>query len=45
MSAELHDSLGYTFTNLKMILEAATDLIEVNPEGMRELGRPAGAKG
>jgi signal transduction histidine kinase len=37
MSAELHDSLGYTFTNLKMMLEAAKDLIEQDPSRLRDL--------
>jgi signal transduction histidine kinase len=37
LTAELHDSLGYTFTNLKMLLEASMDLIEIDPGKLREL--------
>ncbi len=37
LSAELHDSLGYTFTNLKMMLEAAKDLIQQNPAQLEDL--------
>ncbi len=36
ITAELHDSLGYTFTNLKMVLEASKDLIEIDPGKLRE---------
>jgi signal transduction histidine kinase len=37
LSAELHDSLGYTFTNLRMMIEAAKDLLAVDPDKLREL--------
>jgi signal transduction histidine kinase len=37
LSAELHDSLGYTFTNLMMMLEAAKELIERDPARLRDL--------
>lgn len=37
LSAELHDSLGYTFTNLKMMLEAAKDLLRQDPARLEEL--------
>lgn len=37
LSAELHDSLGYRFTNLKMILEASKDFIDRDTSRLREL--------
>ena len=37
LSAELHDALGYTFTNLKMMLEAAKDLVMLDPDKVPEL--------
>lgn len=37
LSAELHDTIGYTFTNLEMILEAGLDLLETDREKLRDL--------
>jgi signal transduction histidine kinase len=37
LSAELHDSMGYAFTNLEMILEAGKDLMDTDPARLREL--------
>ncbi|MFA6507832.1 MAG: histidine kinase [Treponemataceae bacterium] len=37
LSAELHDTVGYTFTNLEMILEAGMDLLETDREKLRDL--------
>jgi signal transduction histidine kinase len=39
ISAELHDTVGYAFTNLEMILEAGADLVGRDPEKLRELLR------
>jgi signal transduction histidine kinase len=36
ISRELHDTIGYTFTNLIMMMEAATDLAEKDPAEMRQ---------
>lgn len=41
ITRELHDTIGYTFTNLIMIMEAATDLAEKDPALLRESVRTA----
>lgn len=37
ISAELHDTIGYTLTNLEMILEAGADLVDGDKEKLRDL--------
>lgn len=37
ITREIHDSVGYTMTNLLMMIEASTDLIDVNSHKLREL--------
>jgi signal transduction histidine kinase len=37
LSAELHDSVGYVLTNLEMMLEAAKDLLAIDPARIRLL--------
>ena len=36
---DIHDSIGYTLTNVIMMMEAATDVAESRPEELRELIR------
>ena len=37
LTREIHDTVGYTMTNLLMMLEACTDLLKVNPEKLEKL--------
>jgi Signal transduction histidine kinase len=37
LSAELHDTIGYTLTNLEMILEAGADLVDADREKLKDL--------
>lgn len=37
LSAELHDTIGYTLTNLEMILEAGADLVDGDREKLGDL--------
>jgi signal transduction histidine kinase len=39
LSAELHDTIGYTLTNLEMILEAGIDLVETDRSRLKDLLR------
>ncbi|WP_168203288.1 sensor histidine kinase [Oceanispirochaeta crateris] len=37
MTREIHDTVGYTLTNLLMMLEASTDLVKTNPVKLEKL--------
>ncbi|WP_171832043.1 sensor histidine kinase [Oceanispirochaeta sp. M1] len=37
LTREIHDTVGYTMTNLLMMLEASTDLVKSNPVKLEEL--------
>lgn len=37
ITREIHDTIGYTMTNLLMMLEASTDLVGVDPEKLEKL--------
>lgn len=39
LSAELHDTIGYTLTNIEMILEAGLDLVDVDNSKLKDLLR------
>lgn len=39
LSAELHDTIGYTLTNLEMILEAGVDLVDTDRSRLKDLLR------
>jgi signal transduction histidine kinase len=37
LTREIHDTVGYTMTNLQMMLEASTDLVKSNPVKLEQL--------
>ena len=37
LTREIHDTVGYTMTNLLMMLEASTDLLKTNPAKLEQL--------
>lgn len=37
MTREIHDTVGYTLTNLLMMLEASTDLVKTDPDKLEKL--------
>lgn len=37
MTREVHDTVGYTMTNLLMMIESSTDLVGVNPQKLEKL--------
>ena len=37
ITSEIHDIVGYTLTNIQMMMEAATDLVRRDPAGLEDL--------